>query len=35
MGSLVGGLTPVIWPEAEKGFPEKASTLVVFALPKK
>jgi len=35
MGSLVGGLTPVIWPEAEKSFPEKASTLVVFALPKK
>ena len=35
MGSLVGGLAPTIWPEAEKSFPEKASTLVVFALPKK
>ncbi len=34
MGSLVGGLTTLIWPESEKKFPERASTLVVFALPR-
>ena len=33
MGSLVGGLTPLIWPESGGSFPERASTLVVFALP--
>ena len=33
MGSLVGGLTPLIWPESSGSFPERASTLVVFALP--
>jgi alcohol dehydrogenase (cytochrome c) len=33
MGSLVGGLTPLIWPEAASKMPERASTLVVFALP--
>ncbi len=33
MGSLVGGLTAVIWPEAASKLPERASTLVVFALP--
>jgi alcohol dehydrogenase (cytochrome c) len=33
MGSLVGGLTAVIWPETANKMPERASTLVVFALP--
>jgi alcohol dehydrogenase (cytochrome c) len=33
MGSLVGGLTTLIWPESGGSFPERASTLVVFALP--
>jgi alcohol dehydrogenase (cytochrome c) len=33
MGSLVGGLTPLVWPESGGSFPERASTLVVFALP--
>ncbi|MFN0086842.1 MAG: pyrroloquinoline quinone-dependent dehydrogenase [Blastocatellia bacterium] len=33
MGSLVGGLTTTIWPESETKMPERASTLVVFALP--
>lgn len=33
MGSLVGGLTAVIWPETASKLPERASTLVVFALP--
>ncbi len=35
MGSLVGNLTTTLWPESEKSFPERASTLVVFALPGK
>lgn len=35
MGSLVGGLTSVIWPESAGKLPERASTLVVFALPEK
>ncbi len=33
MGSLVGGLTTLMWPESEAKMPERASTLVVFALP--
>jgi alcohol dehydrogenase (cytochrome c) len=33
MGSLVGGLTEVVWPEMAGKLPEAASTLVVFALP--
>jgi alcohol dehydrogenase (cytochrome c) len=33
MGSLVGGLTAVLWPETANKMPERASTLVVFALP--
>ena len=33
VGSLVGGLTAVIWPESANKLPERASTLVVFALP--
>jgi alcohol dehydrogenase (cytochrome c) len=33
MGSLIGGLTPLLWPEAANKMPERASTLVVFALP--
>jgi alcohol dehydrogenase (cytochrome c) len=33
MGSLVGGLATLMWPESEKIMPERASTLVVFALP--
>ncbi len=33
MGSLVGGVSSILWPEAEKKMPERASTLVVFALP--
>ncbi len=33
MGSLVGGLAEIVWPEAAGKLPEAASTLVVFALP--
>ncbi|HKX32216.1 MAG TPA: PQQ-dependent dehydrogenase, methanol/ethanol family [Blastocatellia bacterium] len=33
MGSLLGGLMPVIWPELADKVPEGASTLFVFALP--
>jgi alcohol dehydrogenase (cytochrome c) len=33
MGSLVGGLTEIVWPEMAGKLPEAASTLVVFALP--
>src|SRR5262245_38538748 len=33
MGSLLGGLIPVIWPESANKLPEGASTLFVFALP--
>lgn len=35
MGSLIGGLTTVMWPETANKMPERASTLVVFALPEK
>ena len=33
MGSLVGGVSTILWPESEKKMPERASTLFVFALP--
>jgi alcohol dehydrogenase (cytochrome c) len=33
MGSLLGGLVPLLWPESAQKIPEAASTLVVFALP--
>lgn len=33
MGSLIGGVVPVIWPETRGRLPEGASTLFVFALP--
>lgn len=33
MGSLIGGVVPIIWPEAKGRLPEGASTLFVFALP--
>jgi alcohol dehydrogenase (cytochrome c) len=33
MGSLLGGLVPLLWPESADKLPERASTLVVFALP--
>lgn len=33
MGSLVGGVSTVLWPESEKKMPERASTLFVFTLP--
>jgi alcohol dehydrogenase (cytochrome c) len=33
MGSLLGGLIPIIWPETANRLPEEASTLFVFALP--
>ena len=33
MGSLLGGLVPLFWPESANKIPEAASTLVVFALP--
>jgi alcohol dehydrogenase (cytochrome c) len=33
MGSLVGGVTALLWPDKAAKLPEGASTLVVFALP--
>lgn len=33
MGSLVGGVTSILWPDKAGKLPEGASTLVVFALP--
>jgi alcohol dehydrogenase (cytochrome c) len=33
MGSLLSGLVPLLWPESADKLPERASTLVVFALP--
>jgi alcohol dehydrogenase (cytochrome c) len=33
MGSLLSGLIPLLWPESADKLPERASTLVVFALP--
>ena len=33
MGSLIGGLVPVLWPETKGHLPGPASTLHVFALP--
>jgi alcohol dehydrogenase (cytochrome c) len=33
MGSLVGGVSGILWPESVKKMPERASTLFVFALP--
>jgi alcohol dehydrogenase (cytochrome c) len=33
MGSLLSGLVEVLWPETAGKLPERASTLVVFALP--
>jgi alcohol dehydrogenase (cytochrome c) len=33
MGSLVGGVVALLWPDKAAKLPEGASTLVVFALP--